>query len=240
MNAPPTCLHGNEVLYLPEWDEWAAKMATEQCSHHMPLFCGCRPPSAFQRRYMTETIQLAKDSRIEKERFYEARLNAQKKPPGKSEGTDGKDESAGRWYFITFTQPDTIKEPHDLLKRTMKVIKSKMVSPVQWCYSLELTEKGIPHTHIRLFTEKYFDYKKVGAFNKGYRFDIQCEKFTTGEYVAKGAISAEYLRFYSLKQWFWFSDNYVGPRPENIFSAPDIKCPVSECDDVSSTPEPSD
>lgn len=149
----------------------------------------------------------------------DVRSALEKKPPALSERrvvkktSDG--DSPGRWYMITFTQPDTILEPHDLLKRTMKVIRSRMVSPNQWCYSLELTEKGIPHTHIRLHTDRYFDYKKIGNFNSGYRYDVQQEKFQTGFYVVKEDTkpSDSWLSAYGLTGWFWSSENYSGPRP---------------------------
>lgn len=123
--------------------------------------------------------------------------------------------------MITFTQPETIKDPHDLLKRTQKVIRSKQVSALQWCYSLELTEKGTPHTHILLFTEKYFDYKKVGNFNAGYRYDVKEEKFSFRKYVVKqeSKPSIEWLEAHGLDRFFWKSDNCVVDLPD---SSPDL------------------
>lgn len=176
----------------------------------MPYFCPCKPPTPLQIRCMTDTLTLAREARIEKARFY-ARSELLKKTPAKSVE---KDEAPGRWYLITFTQPDTISEPLDLLKRTYKVIKSKMVSPNQWCYSLELTEKGTPHTHIRLHTDKYFDYKKIGNFNSGYRYEVQVEKFDTSSYVVKSQSkpSPEWLATYGLTDCVWYSQNYSGPK----------------------------
>lgn len=209
MSRLDVCSHGNDVSYLPDWDAWSSWMLDEGVSRFMPLFCPCRPPSMLQIRSMEETIQLARDSRIERERFYEARLNARQKLP--APGVE-KDPTPGRWYMITFTQPDTLTDPLDLLKRTQKVIKSKMVSPNQWCYSLELTEKGTPHTHIVVHTDKYIDYKKVGNFNAGYRYDIQQEKWTFAKYVVKeeSKPSEEWLARHGLTQFVWHSDNYTG------------------------------
>lgn len=203
------CPHGNDCTYGPVWDDWASRMLSEGCFQWMPYYCLCRPPSVTQTRLMEETIQLAREARIEKERFYEARLNRAKKPP--APGVE-KDPAPGRWYLITFTQPDTLTDPMDLLKRTQKVIKSKMVSPNQWYYCLELTSKGTPHTHIRLHTDKYFDYKKVGNFNAGYRYDIQVEKFSSEGYVDKidTKPSEEWLARHGLTQCVWYSENYTG------------------------------
>lgn len=84
-----------------------------------------------------------------------------------------------------------------------------MVSPNQWYYSLELTEKGTPHTHIRLHTDKYFDYKKVGNFNAGYSYDIRS---STETYIVKDESkpSNEWLARHGLTQFVWHSDNYTG------------------------------
>jgi len=211
---------------MPEWDEWSARMLEEDCSRFMPMFCPCRPPTRFQIRGMEATILLAKEARIEKAQFY-ARSELLKKTPAKSVKEDG----PGRWYLITFTQPDTLTEPMDLLKRTQKVIKSKMVSPNQWCYSLELTEKGIPHTHIRLHTDKYFDYKKVGNFNNGYRYDITAEKFTTAHYVVKpeSKPSPEWLASYGLTDCVWYSPDYSGPKLNSQCLIEDAPLPSPTC-----------
>lgn len=128
----------------------------------------------------------------------------------------GVEEKPGRWYFITFTQPDTDKTVEGLIKSTRKVLKSKMVSPEQWCYSLELTAKGTPHSHIRLFTDKYPEYKKIGAFNRGYRYEVQHEKMFVGNYIIKAESkpTPELLATWGLDSWFFCSDNYSGPRPD--------------------------
>lgn len=131
-------------------------------------------------------------------------------------------ESAGRWYFITFTRHESERDPSNVLKSTMRLIRSKQVSPIQWCYSLELTEKGTPHTHIRLFTNKYFDYKKVGNFNDGFRYDVQKEKMNCANYIVKQESKPDenYLKNYGLENYFFCSENYTGPKPgeKNISS----------------------
>lgn len=95
----------------------------------------------------------------------------------------------------------------------MKVVKSKMVQPTMWCYSLELTQSGTPHTHLRFFTSKYPEFKKLGAFNNGYRFDIQQEKFSVANYIVKpeSKPTPEWLATHGLSQYVWASENYSGP-----------------------------
>lgn len=135
--------------------------------------------------------------------------------PEKKSPDLGEEDRPGRWYFITFTQPDTDKSVEGLIKSTRKVLKSKMVSPHQWCYSLELTEKGTPHSHIRLFTDKYPEYKKIGAFNRGHRYEVQHEKMSCGNYIIKeeSKPTPELLATWGLDSWFFCSENYGGPRP---------------------------
>lgn len=143
------------------------------------------------------------------------RVGQPRSAPEKKSPDLGEEDRPGRWYFITFTQPDTDKTVEGLIKSTRKVLKSKMVSPHQWCYSLELTEKGTPHSHIRLFTDKYPEYKKIGAFNRGYRYEVQHEKMSCGNYIIKeeSKPTPELLATWGLDSWFFCSDNYSGPRP---------------------------
>jgi len=133
-------------------------------------------------------------------------------------------ESAGRWYFITFTCHETEKDPTRVLKSTTRLLRSKQVSPIQWCYSLELTEKGTPHTHIRLFSNKYFDYKKVGNFNDGFRYDVQKEKTNCSKYIIKSESKPtdEWLKTYGLDTYFWSNDTYTGAKPGSSETAPEI------------------
>lgn len=217
----PTCSHGKTAdRYLPEWESLVEGLPVSAFNYPA---CFCEPPGSFDRRNIERARQLVLEAQMEKERWlieWEARKKSEKKPPGKSEGvgSDDSDESAGRWYFITFTQPNTDKDPHALLKRTQKVVKSKMVSAIHWCYSLELTESGTPHTHIRLFSKKYFDYKKVANFNDGYRAEVAKEKWTSGKYTLKKDIDEEYLAAHNLTQWYWNSPEYFSTtgsdRPE--------------------------
>ena len=147
-------------------------------------------------------------------KWYDVRTGFQKKPRTKSVKDTAEDVSA-RWYLITLTQPDTIQEPTYIIKNTMKIIKSKMVSPISWCYCLELTEKGIPHSHIILYTEKYFDYAKIKKFNASpqglpWITDIQQEKWNVKAYPQKKRTkpSAEWLATYGLDRCVWYSDNF--------------------------------
>lgn len=125
------------------------------------------------------------------------------------------EDVSARWYFITFTTPDTVRSPELILKNVRKVIKSKQVSPISWCYSLELTAKGTPHAHIALYTEKYFDYKNIKKFNvspEGAQWvsDIQQEKWDVKKYVLKERTkpSAEWLVEHGLETAVFYSDNF--------------------------------
>jgi len=135
-----------------------------------------------------------------------------------------KDEGvASRWYFITYTEHDTVKDPTRVLKSAQRCIKSKAVAATQWAYSLELTQTGTPHVHIVLNTEKYPDYKKcIGAFNDGFRYDVQMDKGGAAAYVVKKETkpSPAWLASKGLDNWFFSSSNYSGPRPDEI--DPDI------------------
>jgi hypothetical protein len=146
--------------------------------------------------------------------YFLARTGTKINLPAKSVKATSEDVSA-RWYLITLTQPDTIKEPKFIIKNTLKIIKSKMVSPISWCYCLELTEKGIPHSHIILYTEKYFDYGKIKKFNSSYEglpwiTDIQQEKWNVKAYPQKKRTkpSAEWLATYGLETCVWYSENF--------------------------------
>lgn len=138
-------------------------------------------------------------------------------PKGTSVGNTEKLEGAGRWYFITYTQPDTDKTPDRLIKSVRRLLRSKAVAPTMWAYSIELTKTDTPHAHIRLFTNKYPDYKKcIGAFNDGYRFDCQNERFNSGNYLIKNETkpTQEWLSRHKLESWWFQSDNYSGATPE--------------------------
>lgn len=140
-------------------------------------------------------------------------------------GTKEKLESAGRWYFVTYTQPDTDKTPDRLIRSCKRLLKSKAVSPTMWAYSIELTKTGTPHAHVRFFTNKYPDFKKcVGAFNDGYRYDCQSEKFNSGDYLVKqeSKPTKEWLDSVNLESWWYQSDNYNGATPESALESENL------------------
>lgn len=133
----------------------------------------------------------------------------------KSSGLDGGDDRPGNWYLITLTQPDTDKTVDKRILSAKKVLRSKQVSPEQWCYSIELTAKGTPHIHIAVFTYKYPEYRFIRNFNDGYEVDIRREKFNVRNYVVKDETkpSSAMLATWGLDTWFFCSPNYTGPRP---------------------------
>lgn len=127
-----------------------------------------------------------------------------------------KEVEDSRWYLITFTNKPTELDPTDLLKRTMKVVKSKQVAPLQWSYALEIQPNtGAPHTHIVLESNKYFDYNKIKNFNGGRVADVQKERWDVKKYPVKDETkpSKDWLSKYGLSTWFFCSDDYAGPRP---------------------------
>lgn len=152
--------------------------------------------------------------------FEDAHPEVKKKPKA-----DEDESRPGNWYLITLTQHELDKTVDKRILAAKKVLKSKQVSPEQWCYSLELTAKGTPHVHIALFTYKYPEYRTIKSFNDGYRVDITREKFNVKDYVVKHETkpSAAMLATWGLDTWFFCSENYSGPRP-----APEILSPPLE------------
>lgn len=162
--------------------------------------------------------QYLEDSRV----FHENKWRVQreeKNSRAKSEEdrTEGKEP---RWYFGTFTQPNTNTDPHEILKNTAKLIKSKMVSPIEWCYSLELQQSGTPHTHYAFLTHKYPEYKKIHAFNCSKLKILQRSKTEPARnaehairYVLKTDTKpdANWLAEHNLSQTEWLSDNCPQP-----------------------------
>jgi len=145
------------------------------------------------------------------EKYYEGVFEV----PEQSKTTDDSETKSARWYFATFTRDDKDDDPTQVLKNIKKVIKSKMVSPITWCYGLELTEKGIPHTHAAVYCEKYPEYKKIGKFNLSptgvqWRYDFQQEKWDVKKYVQKFATkpSDEYLLKYGLTESVIYAENF--------------------------------
>lgn len=173
------------------------------------------PPAIYARRWKDG---FAGQSEIYWDCYEEAlRLRREKslsRTSGGKSGSDGPDESAGRWYLITFTRPSDERDPHDVLECARKVVRSKQVNALMWAMCLELTQAGAPHVHIVLFSEKYFDYKKIGNFNRGFKYDVQYEKYDVKKYIVKTDTKppAEYLAHYGLTHFVWYSDNYSGLR----------------------------
>lgn len=196
---PKLCPHGlPEMQYIDQWE-----LLNEGLPGLLSYWeCPCHPPTSFARKVVAERRQTFLEAEAE-------RMRAEIKSKSVESKKEEKEDS-GRWYMITFTQPDTDKDPHAILERTRKVIKSKMVAPIHWCTTLELTEKGTPHTHTCLFTKKYFDYKKVCNFNDGYRAEVQREKWDVKRYVMKSASKppAEYMDQCGLTKWHWESPEF--------------------------------
>lgn len=195
--------HKGRLLHAfePEWES-----LNEGLPFHLRHYgeCICLEPTAYDRRIIADAHRLEAEYKLELERFKLAETFRSRKETAKAV------EVTGRWYLITFTQPDTSDDPKGLLKRTEKVIKSKMVAAKHWCYTLELTEKGIPHTHIRLYSEKYFDYAKVKNLNGGYIAHIAREDWGSGKYIVKkeSKPSDDWLKAKALPGWLWCSDEY--------------------------------
>lgn len=150
----------------------------------------------------------------QRDEWMRVRLGMPEKLPALSVKDTDEDVSA-RWYLITLTQPDTSDDPTQILKNTRKIIKSKMVDAITWSYCLELTQSGIPHTHIAVYTKKYPEYKKVGKFNCSdlgvqWRYDIQCEKHDIKQYIQKARTkpTLEFITKYNLEQFIFYAENY--------------------------------
>lgn len=190
--------------------------------------CPCmaaNPPAVLQ-RCCDEDLIFHQDEEFERQRF-QARSKPKKKTPDQRDGT--------RWYFITLTQPPTANKTFEqLIKNTNNILSSRMVAPIEWVYSLEYQTNGSPHIHLRLQTSLYLDYGKIAKFNNNgvrgsdrqyWRAEIEPEKWTSANYVVKEETkpTLRQLKDEGLDTWFFCSENYSGPRPENIFSSPDIQ-----------------
>jgi len=149
--------------------------------------------------------------------------------------TDDGEQNPSRWYFVTFTRDDKSDDPTQIIKNIKKVVKSKMVGAISWCYCIELTEKGIPHAHAAVFTEKYPESYKVGKFNLSpvgdqWIYQFKMEKWNVKSYVQKYRTKPDekYLQKYHLNfsDVLVYSDNfpenlriiYENPLDENIIS----------------------
>lgn len=207
------------------------------CNEHNVSICECECDGMYCRHgdwvpdYM---VRLCKETNRGKHRLlqkcpcgkykYES-LDELRSDPGKKTPAQGGADRPGNWYLITLTQPDTDKTVAKRILAAQKVINSKQVSPEQWCYSIELTAKGIPHVHIALFTYKYPEFRIINKFNDGHGVNIQREKFNVRNYVVKNETkpTPEMLATWGLDTWFFSSPNYSGPRPEP--QLPDMDSP---------------
>jgi len=153
---------------------------------------------------------------------------ARSRPEIKSPDSSGGDKP-GNWYLITLTQPELDKTVDKRIMAAKKVLRSKQVSPEQWCYSIELTAKGTPHIHIALFTYKYPEFRTIKSFNDGHQVDITREKFNVRNYVVKNETkpSTAMLATWGLDTWFFCSPNYSGPKPIQESPATEINPPDS-------------
>lgn len=177
-----------------------------------------------QPSYSKATKQVDFETKMMMARENWLRWDRQRNIPAKSE--KDQTEAEPRWYFGTFTQPDTNKSPHEILKNTVKVIKSKMVFPIiSWCYSLELMKNGTPHTHFAFLTARRVEYSKVNAFNCSelkikQRSETNAARYPQQaiDYVLKTDTkpSDEWLTENNLTQCIWKSDN-----------CPGLVCPMS-------------
>jgi len=161
------------------------------CSPQAKYICICSNPKAVELD-VEETY-----TRLVKERDEPIRLESHKS-----------DDLLERWFFITLTQPDSNKTTERLIKSTHKVLKSRMVQPIEWAYCLELTESGTPHSHIRLKApKKFIDGSKLKPLNDNYRVESKLEQYGSDAYISN------VNKTHPPGQWFFCSDNYSGTKP---------------------------
>jgi len=215
MAAGTVCSEHNKLITDRAVDCWE-RMRERYGVSNMWDTCLClgeeRYNSSFYIKTLEHQMREQKVAQIELER-------AELKVADRVQRDKVKEVEDSRWYLITFTNKPTEMDPSDLLKRTMKVVKSKQVAPLQWSFALEIQPNtGAPHTHIVLESNKYFDYNKIKNFNGGRVADVQKERWDIKKYPVKDETkpSKEWLSNYGLTQWFWCSDDYAGPRPGEI------------------------
>jgi len=121
--------------------------------------------------------------------------------------TEAKDDQ-DHWYFVTLTQPDTDKTWTRIDKSVKRILKSKQVDALEWCYVRELTASGTPHIHMRLRVPDYLDFRVIRKFNDNYRIDVQLERSGCYNYLL------EDQKVHPTGEWFYASSNYTGPRPD--------------------------
>jgi len=122
------------------------------------------------------------------------------------------------WYFVTLTQPDTDKTWTRIDKSVKRILNSKQVRPLEWCYVRELTSSATPHIHMRLRVPDYLDFRVIRKFNDNYRIDVQLERAGCYNYLLQDD------KVHPTGEWFYASKNYTGPRPDvpvsDVINAP--------------------
>lgn len=218
-----SCHHG-VVLNDQHWNAYEELYSRYGRWNDVTSFCPCQainPPRWVISRW-DDQLELERVTRLE-----DARFVASKKSPDHSVRDP-------QWYFATLTQPDNVSGCDQLFINVANIIKSKQVSPTEWCYSLELTTKGTPHIHMMFRTsKKYLDFGKIAKLNTNglrgddrqhWRAEVQKDRGYAQKYTIKDDSKPDqaWLEANGLNTWFFCSDNYSGPRPE-IFSTLDIQ-----------------
>lgn len=206
------CDSGIQVHDTNLWD-MAEEMAISKFGmRHPPCPCKLMAPRnrSWAQRQLDEHHEMLREQEAERARIAESRQ-------ARAREEEDKSSKPGNWYLITLTQPEQDKTVSRRLECCGKVLKSKQVKAEQWCYSIELTQKGTPHIHIAVFTYAYPEFRVISKFNDGHHVDVLREKFNVRNYVVKEETkpTAEQLAEWGLETWFFCSENYSGPRPEN-------------------------
>lgn len=220
----------------PVYDEQLWDLAEEYNTNRMlgcATVCPCRLMAPRYRskaqRWLDEANEMQRELAVEQQIIAERNKESERKAKEKEERKESK---PGKWLFWTFTQPDTDKCAKRIIKAVQKTIKSKQINPVQYAYSIELTKSGTPHIHLRLFVEGYVDYRVPVGFNNGYDVKMLTERTVTGasNYIIKDDTkpTPEQLESWGVTSWFFRSENYSGPLPENASSSCESRSPEKE------------
>lgn len=191
------------------WD-----MAEEYNASQLNPTCPCKLMAprnrSWAQKQLDEHYEMQRELEVERQLMLEAKVKQQKEK-------EAKESKPGNWYLITLTQPETDKTVKRRLECCKKVLVSKQVKAEQWAYSIELTEKGTPHIHIALFTYAYPEFRVISKFNDGHRVDVTREKMNVKKYIIKSETkpTPENLAEWGMETWFFCSENYSGPRPED-------------------------
>jgi len=121
--------------------------------------------------------------------------------------SEAKEDTGDHWYFVTLTQPDSDKTWTRIDKSVKRILNSKQVKPLEWCYVRELTASATPHIHMRLRVPDYLDFRVIRKFNDNYRIDVQLERAGCYNYLVQDN------KVHPTGEWFYSSQNYTGPRP---------------------------